>query len=144
MHWVDKSSQGRTKISCTSPTNQTRKDASSSVPLESPFASVSTVRRGHPSLVSVGLSLTITTVKLSKDDGGFYSLSGSTPSAPPLSLATVAERILLNQGNQLEISWPRRRDSMEHPPTASYLSAKKIFSFLNNTNGVCLRQTLLS
>jgi hypothetical protein len=90
------------------------------------LASVSTVSRGHPSLVSLVLPLPVTTVKLSKDDSGFlfsvwlYAICAP----PPLSLATVAERILLNQGNQLEISWPRRRDaskcrSMEH------LSAKK-------------------
>ncbi len=121
-----------------------RKDASSFVPHESPFASVSTVSRGHPSLVSLVLPLTFATVKLSKDDGVFYSLCGSTPSAPPLSLATVAERILLNQGNQLEISWPRRRRdaskcrSMEHPPTASYLSAKKKHFLFSITQMECV------
>jgi hypothetical protein len=53
LYW-DKSSRGRTKIYCTSttsPTNQTTKEGPLSYVLqESPFGSVSTFNRGHPSL----------------------------------------------------------------------------------------------
>jgi hypothetical protein len=55
LNWVDESSQGRAKMSCTSttsPTNQPRKDPSLAL-LKSPFISVSTVSRGYPSLVSL-------------------------------------------------------------------------------------------
>jgi hypothetical protein len=60
LYWANWSSQDRKNISCNgtkSPTKETTKEGPLSyVLLETPIASVSTVSRGHPSLISLMLA----------------------------------------------------------------------------------------
>jgi hypothetical protein len=59
LYWVYYTSQGRTKLYCTGTTslmNQTKEERLSFVLFVSQFTSVSTVCRGHPSLVSLVIS----------------------------------------------------------------------------------------